>query len=385
MATFALFVCYASNFRPQILLMLMDFSRPSFDRQKHVFVSLNDFCNRRCTYCYVPESSLSRSRPVEIAALILGLERLYHEHGFRLLTVAGGEPGLVRNLDAFLQEISMIGYNVIINTNGTLTPQRIKDIRKYNIRAVSFSLDSCNPEVNDELRFRGSWDLVNRGVQFCREEGIPIRITSVVCSKNQHDVLGLFDWCNAVGVDVLNVHELDISVNPTLLGPLKLLPTEWRELVRKLAVGVHNMKCHTALRLPISYLTESESRLIAEHDLSCPATHNDTLCVTPDLSTYRCPLLINQHKVSYRGLKDAFEQEPLDGLTAQKGCARCPLSGQEGGLGAGLIDACKLVKVTINRVSDGTNTPIWADVVRKLQPGCVDGSLETIRPTGEEG
>lgn len=347
----------------ELHVSVMDFSRASFDRQKHVFVSLNDYCNRRCTYCYLPEHSLSRSRPVESAALIRGLARLYDEHEFRLLTIAGGEPGLVTNISVLFEAIANIGYRVIVNTNGTLAPHRIREIRKYNIRAVSFSLDSCDPGVNDRLRFPGSWDLVQKGVLCCREEGIPVRVSAVVCTVNQHELLRLFEWCNAVGVGVLNVHELDTSVDPKFLGPLKLPASDWRELVRKLAIDLRDKEHCTALRLPISYLTDCESKRISEHQLSCPATHNDTLCVTPDLSTYRCPLLVNRHRVSYKDLSDALETEPLDGLKVNDGCARCPLAGEGNGAGSELIDACKLVKVTINSAGDGSNTPIWADVV----------------------
>ncbi len=354
---------YLSPLPGQRCVIVMDFSRASFDRHKHVFVSLNDHCNRRCTYCYLTEESLSRSKPVDASALIRGLTRLYKEHEFRLVTIAGGEPGLVSNVSTVVEAIADIGYSVIINTNGTLGPKGIREIRKCNIKAISFSLDSCDRGVNDRLRFSGSWDLVQKGVLRCKEEGIPVRISAVVCTLNQHEVSRLFEWCNAVGVEVLNIHELDISVDPQFLGPLKLSPADWRELVRKLVVELRDKQSYTALRMPISYLTELESKRIAEHQLSCPATHNDTLCVSPHLSTYRCPLLINRRKVSYKELDDALETEPLDGLEANYGSARCPLSGAGGGDAPGLIDACKLVKVTINRAGGASNTPMWADIL----------------------
>ena len=73
-----------------------------------------------------------------------------------------------------------------------------------------------------------------------------------------------------------------------------------------------------------SLLTRSESRRIAEHHLSCPAIQTDTLCVSPDLATYRCPLLINRGRVSYRTLREALETAPVDGLRTTEGM--CPMS-----------------------------------------------------------
>ena len=91
-----------------------DFSRPSFDQGKHVFVSLDDACNRRCVYCYLSEDRLSKSVPVDRAALTAYLATLYADHGYRLLTVAGGEPGLVGDLCETVRAFSEIGYRIII-------------------------------------------------------------------------------------------------------------------------------------------------------------------------------------------------------------------------------------------------------------------------------
>jgi MoaA/NifB/PqqE/SkfB family radical SAM enzyme len=342
----------------------MDFSRASFNRQKHVFISLNDLCNQRCTYCYLSEDNISRSKPVDVEALSSKLAHLYKEHEFRLVTIAGGEPGLVSNLPAIIEAMAGIGYDIIIDTNGTLGSRRIREIRKFNIRAISFSLDSHDKGVNDRLRFSGCWDLVQKGVMYCRQEAIPVRVSAVVCRLNRHDVSGLLELCGAWGVEVLNIHELDTSVNSQVLGPLKLSPAEWRELVRALAVRVRNREHYTALRIPVSYTTEGESKRIAENQLSCPAMSNDTLCVSPDLAVYRCPLLLNRQRVSYKDLGDFLETEPLDGLEASHDCARCPLSEQDSGERSGFVDACKLVKLTINKGSVESNTPIWSDILK---------------------
>jgi MoaA/NifB/PqqE/SkfB family radical SAM enzyme len=344
----------------------MDFSRASFASQKHVFISLDDYCNRRCTYCYLTEEALGRSRTVDLSALLGGLKRLYRDHGFRLVTIAGGEPGLVSNISGVVQSIADIGYNIIVNTNGTLDPTRLREMRQHNIRAISFSLDSCDKSLNDRLRFSGSWELVLRGVQCCKEEGIPVRISAVVCKLNQHDVLCLFDWCNDLGVEVLNIHELDPSIDPGRLLPLQLTPIEWRELWRTLVSELRSRKSYTALRMPISYLTKAESVRIAAHNMSCPAMFTDTLCVSPDLSTYRCPLLINRHRVSYKSLEEALETQPADGLATSADCARCPLSEQRAGDPSHLVDACKLVKLTINHIGGQSNTPIWSELLEQF-------------------
>lgn len=120
--------------------MVKDFSRASFDKKRHIFISLNDFCRHRCTYCYLKEEKLSRSKLISINTTIDNLSRLYNEHGYRLLTISGGEPGLVSNLTSIIEKISNIGFRIIVNTNGTLSKQRIIEIQRFNIIAISLAL-----------------------------------------------------------------------------------------------------------------------------------------------------------------------------------------------------------------------------------------------------
>lgn len=343
----------------------MDFSKASFNGQNHIAISLTDVCNRRCTYCYVTEERLSCNKLVDPSILLTNLERLYNEHHFRLVTILGGEPSLYPKLEKIVESIAKIGFELIIQTNGTLNTQRIREIRTYNIKAISYSLDSPNKSVNDRLRFPGSFELVQKGINFCKEEKIPIRICSVVSKVNENEIISLYNWCNSLEVEVLNIHELDSSINPSLLSPLKLTANEWRNTIASLVSYLKNTQFYTALRMPIAYLTEKESKLIAKYQLSCPAISNDILYVSPQLEAYRCPLLMN-NRISYKHLNDAFKLEPIDHLKLSPNCARCPISNQNTTDKLQLIEVCKLVKLTINNKNIDSNTPVWSDIIKNI-------------------
>lgn len=346
--------------------MTMDFSKASFDRQGHIALSLNDICNKRCIYCYLTEEKLTCTKLVDTSILLSNLERLYKEHHFRLVTIAGGEPSLLPNLEKIVESIAKIGFELIIQTNGSLSTKRIREIHTHNIKAISYSLDSPDKSVNDRLRFPGSFELVQKGVNFCKEEKIPIRISSVVSKVNTHEIISLYNLCNNLEVEVLNIHELDTSINPSFLTPLKLTANEWRDLVRCLIAYSRNNQFYTALRMPISYLTEDESKLIAKHQLSCPAISNDILYVSPQLEACRCPLLMNLNGISYKHLNDALKLEPLDQIKSFPNSARCPISNQKTTGNLKLIEACKLVKLTINKVNIESNTPVWSDILKNF-------------------
>jgi MoaA/NifB/PqqE/SkfB family radical SAM enzyme len=341
----------------------MDFSKASFNGQNHVAISLTDACNRRCTYCYVTEKRLTCSNQVNTFLLLSNLERLYNGHHFRLLTILGGEPSLYTNLEKIVESIAKIGFEIIIQTNGTLSPKRIQRISTYNIKGISYSLDSHNKYVNDRLRFSGSFDLVQQGVTFCKEIKLPIRICSVVSKINKSEILSLFNWCNSHGVEVLNIHELDSSVNPSFLDPLVLKPNEWRDFVKSLVAYFKNTDYYTAFRIPIAYLTGIESQLIAKHQLACPAICNDMLYISPQLEVFRCPLLMN-NRISFEQLNDALEIEPQDNLRVFPNSARCPLSTKDDIDNSKLVEVCKLVKMTINKQNIVSNTPVWSDILK---------------------
>lgn len=343
----------------------MDFSKASFNGQNHIAISLSDICDRNCLYCFISEEKKSCTELVDTANLLRNLERLYNEHHFRLVTILGGEPSLYPNLERIVESIAKIGFELIIQTNGSLSTQKILKIKSFNIKAISYSLDSSDKSVNDYLRFPGSFELVQNGISFCKKEKIPIRICSVVSKVNIHEIIRLFDWCNSREVEVLNIHELDSSINPTLLTPLKLTANEWRDFVSTLVSYTKNTQSHTALRIAINYLNDEESKTISRHQLSCPALSNDILYVTPQLEVYRCPLLMND-RISHNHLSDVFKLEPLDEMKSIPNSARCPISIQNASNNLQLVEVCKLVKLTINKTNINSNTPVWSDILKNF-------------------
>ena len=64
--------------------------------------------------------------------------------------------------------------------------------------------------------FREVFKLVQDGVRWCTAESIPVRISAVVCRLNQHHISGLLDWCSEHGIEALNIHELDPSIDSSL-------------------------------------------------------------------------------------------------------------------------------------------------------------------------
>ncbi len=86
------------------------------------------------------------------------------------------------------------GLHMALGTSGfTLDRTAAARIREAGISAVAISLDSANPAVHDAFRgAAGSWERAVSAIQFCRDEGIAVRINTTVhdpASADADDVI----------------------------------------------------------------------------------------------------------------------------------------------------------------------------------------------------
>lgn len=125
-------------------------------------------CNLSCRQCY----SWSGPR----AAGALGLEEICrcvtdaHAIGYHALSVAGGEPLLWPQLPELLEHAKGLGMTTAITTNGTLITERRAGPLMALVDLVAVSCDGP-PEVHEELRGRGTWTRLLRGIALLRDIG----------------------------------------------------------------------------------------------------------------------------------------------------------------------------------------------------------------------
>lgn len=142
-------------------------------------------CNLRCGYCYgqyyrqtQPQFTLA-----EITGLVDGLARL----GTRSITLGGGEPLIRDDIGQIIRHIKANGIECGFNTNGTLIPQRLKELKLAD--SICVSLDGPK-EMNDKNRGEGSFERIMAGIDAALDAGIEVHTSSVITRHN----VGAVDW-----------------------------------------------------------------------------------------------------------------------------------------------------------------------------------------------
>ena len=121
-----------------------------------IFIRLT-YCNLRCTYCD-SEHSFYEGNDFTIPEILNKIK----EYDCNLVEVTGGEPLLQNNCINLLEELIKSGYNVMLETSGSLSiknvPANVKKIidfkcpssgmEKKNLWEIIDDIDS-----NDEIKF----------------------------------------------------------------------------------------------------------------------------------------------------------------------------------------------------------------------------------------
>ena len=161
----------------------------------------NYHCNLRCTYC------LTESAP-EVARRELPVERLpevaaqARRAGFTAVGVTGGEPFLVRGLAATLGEMAL-QLPTLVLSNGTLFGRRLLaelgPLAALDL-AIQISLDSAEPEANDEMRGPRNFARVVEAVPRLRALGLRVRVATTTEGLEPDALARLCELHRALGV-----------------------------------------------------------------------------------------------------------------------------------------------------------------------------------------
>lgn len=139
----------------------------------------NYHCNLTCGYCLTESGPrvARREMPLErLAALAVEARQM----GFSSLGVTGGEPFLVRGMAAALRQLAG-ELPTLVLSNGTLFgPRLLSELAPLAGRdvGVQMSLDSADPDANDEMRGPRNFAKVVAAIPKLRELGLRVRIAT---------------------------------------------------------------------------------------------------------------------------------------------------------------------------------------------------------------
>ena len=150
-----------------------------FKKERPVFVSwaITSRCNLRCVYCHAwkePSVELTIREAFNVVQDCASM-------GTRVIKFTGGEPLLREDLGEIIDRVDGLGMHAMVSTNGTLLPEKIKEIRKA--KRICISLDGPE-EVHDALRGKSSHAKALEALAIANKEKIPLSITTVLNSLN---------------------------------------------------------------------------------------------------------------------------------------------------------------------------------------------------------
>ena len=139
----------------------------------------NYHCNLACNYC-LTESAPGVPRRILPADQMVAAAEQARELGFRCLGVTGGETFVIPGMPEILAKLGRL-LPVLVLTNATLFTDRLlarmRPLADLPV-TIQISLDSADPDVNDELRAPRNFARVIEAIPRVVAMGIPVRIAT---------------------------------------------------------------------------------------------------------------------------------------------------------------------------------------------------------------
>jgi GTP 3',8-cyclase len=188
-------------------------------------ISVTDRCNFRCSYC-MPKEVFDKDHPYLPHSALLTFEeitriaRQFVAHGVRKIRLTGGEPLLRKNIEALVEQLSVLRtadgepLDLTLTTNGSLLARKAKALKAAGLQRVTVSLDGL-----DDAVFRRMNDVdfpvadVLEGIAAAREAGLgPIKINMVVKrGTNEHEILPMARHFKGTDVVLRFIEYMDVG------------------------------------------------------------------------------------------------------------------------------------------------------------------------------
>ncbi|MDI6826343.1 MAG: radical SAM protein [Candidatus Aenigmarchaeota archaeon] len=181
-------------------------------------LNITNRCNLKCLSCWQRsakidyDDELSDEKWMEI---VQDAGRI----GVKEIRIPGsGEPMMRKDLVLdLITETSRSGMNTLLITNGTLFDERTIKQMIGKIDNVTFSIDGPNPEINDYLRGKGSFEKATKAVEkfnFWKKrlkKKKPFLRLNVVISNKNYDKLGrMIDLAHDLGCGAVSFQPMTV-------------------------------------------------------------------------------------------------------------------------------------------------------------------------------
>jgi cyclic pyranopterin phosphate synthase len=146
-------------------------------------ISVTDRCNFRCQYCmpvegmeWLPRAELLTFEEIERVAHVC-VERF----GVDGIRITGGEPTVRAHLPVLVGQLSRLGVDLAMTTNGAALRLLARDLHEAGLSRINISCDSLRPDRFEAITRRDALTGVLDGIEAALEAGFnPVKLNCVL-------------------------------------------------------------------------------------------------------------------------------------------------------------------------------------------------------------
>ncbi|MEY3511723.1 MAG: 3,8-cyclase MoaA [Actinomycetota bacterium] len=169
-------------------------------------ISVTDRCNFRCTYCMPAEGLdwMAREDLLTYEELTRVARVCVERFGFNGIRLTGGEPTVRANLPVLIEQLSSLGVDLSLTTNGTTLTNLAPALVSAGLERINISLDSLKRERFEQITRRDELDKVLEGIDAAVGAGLaPVKINCVVMrGVNDDEIIDFARFGRERGVTV---------------------------------------------------------------------------------------------------------------------------------------------------------------------------------------
>lgn len=177
-------------------------------------------CNLNCPFCRPGGESAGESTDAKMSMReILQYIRVAASIGVWSVKYSGGEPLCYRDkygnsIVDIIEETSRIeGITEIqMVTNGVLLSDFASRLANVDLDLLTVSLETLIPEQYAKLTGQNCLEAVVKGILNARQEGIPLRINTIVMKSNADELWHIIDFARKVGAELKLLDLLSFQV-----------------------------------------------------------------------------------------------------------------------------------------------------------------------------
>lgn len=300
----------------------------NFQLEPFIFLYITERCQLRCRHCYMGDR-LQSPREMSLDE-ITELLKYFKTIGHYKLYLLGGEPLLHPEVEKIILLANDLGFEVVVTSNGQSDIKRFQKITPATAHSFSFSFDSCDESVHDQIRGKGTFRRLVQSVEEARKRGFQVRLICTVSGMNMENSLDLIDFSSKkLKVNMLSYHYFSpIGLGKDKTGDL-ISPEEWMKFCRD--IESYPIPDNFWVYYPPTFVYSDDLPHFVERGYKgCTARWLERLAILPSGRVYVCSVFFDtdrnfgQWEDGRLEIRDSGRTEMGSILKIDENCVCCP-------------------------------------------------------------